>query len=86
MNTTIEIQKTVTETKKVQVTLPYCTKSESGLYYDKVVSPEKTIRIEPSEACIKSLSFVSTNKIEITEQEFDAKFIEVLNIIQILNS
>ena len=86
MNTTIEIQKTVTETKKVQVTLPYCTKSESGLYYNKVVSPEKTIRIETSEASIRSLTWVSINDIEITEQEFDAKFIEVLNIIQILNS
>ena len=83
---TIEIQKTVTETKKVKVKLPYCTKSESGLYYNKVVSPEKTIRIEPSDVCIKTLSWVSTQEIEITEQEFNAKFIEVLNMIQVLNS
>jgi len=85
MSNTIEIQITTSTTQTKVVQLPYCTKSETGMYYDKITIEGKSIRIEPKDNCIKVLNFDCTNDIEITEEEFNAKFNEVLENIKSLN-
>lgn len=84
MANTIEVQVTTTTTRTEVVNLPYCTKSATGTYYDKI-TPEGTIRIEPKNLCIKVFNFHSTNDIVISEDEFDAKFNEVIASLIIKN-
>lgn len=80
---TIKVAKATT-TDKI-VTLPYCTKSESGLYYDKVIEEYKTISIEINEHKTSVKSYASTNPIEISEEEFNTKFNEVIENIKSIN-
>ena len=85
MAKTIEIQvaKAIMETK--QVTLPYCTKNETLNYYYKIVSSNKTIKVEAKDNSINVLRFCKGDDIEISEEEFDAKFNEVIDNIKNLN-
>ena len=85
MAKTIEIQVAKSTMVTKQVTLPYCTKSETGTYYDKITIDDKCVRIEPKDNCIKVYNFHSVNDIEISEEEFDAKFNEVIDNIKNLN-
>ena len=85
MKTTTTIQVTTTKTEATEVTLPYYSKSETGMFYDKITTEGKSVRIEPDDNCIKVLGYECTNKIEITAEEFNAKFNEVLHNIQNFN-
>ncbi len=85
MAKTIEIQVAKATMVTKEVTLPYCTKSESGRYYDKITKEGKSIRVEPEDNSIRVYTIKCTNEIEITEEEFDAKFNEVIDNIKNLN-
>jgi hypothetical protein len=85
MKTTTTIQVTTTKTEATEVTLPYYSKSVSGLYYSKITQDGKTIKFIPDNLEIKVLEFESNSEIEITAEEFNAKFDEVLANIQNLN-
>ena len=81
--TTIEVTTTTKESK--EVTLPYYSKSETGMYYSKITEYGKTIKFRTDEIEIRVLEFESNCQIEITAEEFNAKFDEVLANIQNLN-
>lgn len=85
MAKTIEIQVAQSKMVTKEVTLPYCTKSESGNYYDKITIGGKSIRIEPKDNTIKVFNFNCVNDIEISEEEFDVKLNEVIDNIRNFN-
>jgi hypothetical protein len=85
MAKTIEIQVAKATMVSKEVTLPYCTKNETFNYYYKIVSPNKTIKIEAKDNNINVLCFCKADDIEISVDEFDAKLNEVINNIKILN-
>ena len=85
MAKTIEIQVAKATMVNKIVTLPYCTKSETGNYYYKINLSGKTIKVEPKDNSITILSFDRAESIEISEEEFDAKFNEVIDNIKNLN-
>jgi hypothetical protein len=85
MKTTTTIQVTTTKTEATEVTLPYYSKSISGMFYSKITQDGKTVKCIPDNFEIKVLEFESNCEIEITAEEFNAKFNEVLHNIQNFN-
>jgi len=85
MAKTIEIQVAKATMVTKEVTLHYCTKNETLNYYYKIVSSNKTIKVEAKDNSINVLRFCKGDDIEISEKEFDTKFNEVIDNIKNLN-
>ena len=75
----MKVQITTTQTQEKEIELPYFSKSESGLFYKKIISDNKTLVLK--DTSIEYYNFPSIEPVEITEEEFNMVFARRLNDI-----